>query len=239
MNEAAINYFNQMQEEINALTLHVSNEILLVESCFKIALHYRNLIKGYVDGHVFEQPAAEINFFKHIKPLFGATVEYNILCYQTILFKPVHDKGELTQYWVQQLKRIDRFYSRNAEFYNYYTSNQTSRDELYFTRPKYQFNSEPNGNHHKSSVSSYVHIAASILSYGQYREYVTEQLHKLSCEERSQGVAAVPPTELAQNVSILPKENHLPTAVCPLRFVSGNLFKNFPTIQKPQLNSSS
>jgi hypothetical protein len=189
MNEAAINCYNQMQEEINALTLHVSNEILLIESCFNIALHYRNLIRVYADGYVFEQPAAEVNFFKYIKPLFAATVEYYILRYQAIFFKPVHDKGELTQYWTQQLKRIDRFYSRNAEFYAYYTGNQTSRDELYFTRPQYNITAEHTGYHHKRSVNSYVLIAASILGYGQYREYVTQQLKKLSCEESSHAMA--------------------------------------------------
>lgn len=220
-----------MQEEINAVTLHVSDEILLIENCFKIALHYRNLIKGYADVHVFEQPAEEVNFFKHIKPLFAATVEYNILCYQAILFKPVHDRGELTQYWLQQVKRIDRFYNRNAEFYNYYTSNQTSRDELYFIRPRYNSPAEQAGNHHKSSVSSYVHIVASILSYGQYREYVTEQLKKLSFEERCHAVAAVPPTDLVYNASVMPKDHRVSAAAYPLRFVSGNLCKNFPPIQ--------
>jgi len=177
--------YSQMQEEINELKKYCNNEILLVEKCFSIALHYWNKIKHRLAIFTFKQEEEEIIFFKNIRPLFIAAIEYYTLQYQALLFKPSNDPDELALYWLQQLKRVTLFYDRHKEFYHYYLSGQTNNDKAYFTRSASSADTFKKNDFNMKS-SSYDDIAARIMAYRQYNSYAEEQLRTLLPENKKE-----------------------------------------------------
>lgn len=178
MNFSSMQLYARMQQEIGQLEAVSKNEMARLEGCFSIALTYFEKIKERSASYVFRHETDEIHFFKNIKPLFRAALEYYTLLYQAVLFKPA-EKDWLVAYWLQQLKRVDRFNNRHREFYQYYMSGCTYRDAFYFTRVgnaekagdgSFAKNKQPNSVHH---------IAAHILGYQQYRLHVEMELERL------------------------------------------------------------
>jgi len=172
----AMQLYSQMQEEMNELVVNCKNEMTMIEGCFTIAVQYCNRIKKHAESHIFSNESEEVYFFKNINPLFIAAIEYYKLYYQAVLFKPSNDKIALAAYWLHQLKRVEIFYTRHKEFYEYYTSGQTGRDNVYFVRSGITGNSPGNSHPYCKAATSHDHIAARILGYKKYLEHVEFEL---------------------------------------------------------------
>lgn len=183
MNFSSLQLYARMQEEIGQVEVLSENETARLEGCFSIALLYLDKIKKSSAAYVFRYECDEIHFFKHIKPLFISAIEYYTLLYQAVIFKP-NEKEQQLAYWLQQLKRIDRFNNRHREFYQYYMSGRTHRDKFYFTRAGNAKNVR-DGSTAKGKLAASVHyIAAHLLAQQQYRLYVEMELEMLMLENR-------------------------------------------------------
>ncbi len=178
MNFSSMQLYAQMQEEIGQLEALSKNEITRLEGCFSIALTYLEKIKERSASYVFRYETDEIHFFKHIRPLFMAAKEYYTLLYQAVLFKP-NDKDQLVAYWLQQLKRADRFNNRNREFYQYYTNGCTHKDKLYFTRVGNATGIRTGETDKNKPLDPPYYTTARILALQQYRLYVQMELEML------------------------------------------------------------
>ncbi len=179
MNLNSMQLYQQMQDDIEKSAVNCTCEMLMIENCFTITMRYWNNIKQRLDCHLFSNETEEIDFFKNIKPLFIAAIEYYTLYYQAMLFKPSHDTAALTAYWMQQLKRVETFYNRHRDFYQYYTSGQTCNDNFYFIRRNNICDSTSQLFSDNKPSISYDHIAARIIGYQRYLAYVKDQLEIL------------------------------------------------------------
>lgn len=184
MNIRSKQLYARMQEEIGQAEACCSNEMIRVERCFSIALTYWGMIRTISDSYLFLYETEEIEFFKHIQPLFMAAMEYYMLLYQAILFKPSHNKDELLSYWLGQLKRTELFFSRHHEFCSYYMNDGNDKDLFYFRRPE-----NPDGNKGRfffcaGRPLSPCQMAARMLGFQQYRQYIEDELKSLSEGER-------------------------------------------------------
>lgn len=188
MNLRSMQLYVRMQEEISKVESCCHNEMMLVEECFTISLGYWNRIKQVSESCMFGKQADEIHFFKHIKPLFIASMEYYMLLYQAVLFRPAHDNEQLLSYWLYQLQRVEKFMERNRDFCEYYHSGQTDRDAAYFMRPK--------NLHHVPGKSSCKYTgplppgytAACLIGYRKYRLYIEQELEKLIPKNKKERV---------------------------------------------------
>jgi len=181
MNLRARQLYARMQEDIEAAETGCSNEMRSVETCFSIALSYWNRIRDIAETHVFPSQADEVCFFKHIKPLFLSAMEYYMLLYQALLFKPTSDEDELLSYWLKQLNRVDQFVERHREFYQYCQSDRTEHDLLYFTRSvnPASFHAKPVGGLRPRHGRS-AYLAARIRAFDQYRQYLEMQVKSMA-----------------------------------------------------------
>jgi len=177
MNCNSMLLYAQMQKELNELETFCGNEVMLIEKCFNIAIHYWNKIKINLLSFTFTREEEEINFFKNIKPLFIAVIEYYTLHYQAVLFKPVNDKAQLILYWTHELKRAELFFNRHSEFYHYYLTGQTNKDSDYFTRKASIDHTNKKAT--PKTPASYDDIAARIIAFRQYNDYAVMQLNML------------------------------------------------------------
>jgi hypothetical protein len=180
MNGNAMQLYRKMQHDIDKLRGNSTCETAMIEGCFTIASHYWNGIKQCLESYLFCNETEEIHFFKNIKPLFIAAIEYYTLHYQAILFRPSHDATSLAAYWLHQLKRVETFYARHKDFYLYYTSGQTCSDSIYFIQRNNAATATGNRHPGAAATISYGHIAARIIGYQQYLRYVEQQLEILA-----------------------------------------------------------
>lgn len=191
MNFSSLQFYAQMQEEINRLEAYYENEILQVEGCFNITLSYLEKIIKLSESYVFCYESEEIHFFKNIKPLFLAATEYYTLLYQAVLFRPENDRNDLVSYWLHQIKRVELFNNRHREFYHYYMTGQTHKDKTYFVRQCNTDRYQDKSFFKAKASTSPDHIAARILGYQQYRSYAESQLeilgrgNKKNCSAKS------------------------------------------------------
>lgn len=115
----------------------VSNEtepftiLSAVLNCIREAL---KKLKDHLLKNPFEDQAAQIRFFKHIKPKFCALRIYYLEWYGIVTGIPAGDKKVLKAAYNEELKVIQRFFRLIAFYYQYYRMGATELDPLLFMR---------------------------------------------------------------------------------------------------------
>lgn len=108
-----------------------------IECCFQIAENYRMKLLELVSSYEFDCTDEEIFFFKKLKPMFNAEIEYCGLCNYAELFKrgiKNTDLPELERFYRKELQRMEKFGSENPIFFNYVKEGKTEKDTEWFTR---------------------------------------------------------------------------------------------------------
>ncbi|MGJ1311770.1 RteC domain-containing protein [Sphingobacterium multivorum] len=94
-------------------------------------------VKKSITQKGFNDEAEEINFFRTIKPqILGKLIYYNKV-YRIETTCPVSNGKMYYSYFSSQLANLKREYIEhicNADFYRYYRSGRTDRDDIYFKR---------------------------------------------------------------------------------------------------------
>jgi len=91
-------------------------------------------LKGQVNLNGFTDEAAEITFFKLIKPRFVAEQLYAVECYNLESNRPFGDELALKAYYEFELKHIRRFFEQHRFMHQYYLLDGHELDRLYFLR---------------------------------------------------------------------------------------------------------
>jgi hypothetical protein len=168
--------YDDMLDHIGRIEGSDLSETEKIETCFRICTDCWNELKTLVKAQRFADQAAEILFFKFIKPRFTGHIEFYIQCYQSMLFKPSgRDPTILLGFWEHEIQKIDQFYTDHADFCVYYLSSATDRDAHYFAKI-----GSPGGNGWAGRIydvdseltSSYDHLAATLVACQLYHEYV-------------------------------------------------------------------
>jgi hypothetical protein len=103
-----------------------------IECCFNAGRVHWGQIERKMIEYRFESKEEEIEFYKHVKPLFKSHIEFYNRVYHSELFKPVESPGEMKEFWIREQQRLDKFILDNADFFAYYKSGRTDRDAAYF-----------------------------------------------------------------------------------------------------------
>jgi hypothetical protein len=91
-------------------------------------------LQRHVVSHTFENQEDEIYFFKFIKPKFYSSWIFAFEVHQLQLRKPIGTKEMVTAYLEDELKLLQRYFSKNEFYYHYYKSGDTGLDTLCFVR---------------------------------------------------------------------------------------------------------
>jgi RteC protein len=104
------------------------------EACFKICLHHWTLLRELARRQDFEDDAAEIHFFKEVKPLYTGLLEFYHLVYFHQLFCPGGGPADIAEFQRNERSKIERFRDAHAGFIAYYEAGATDQDATYFLR---------------------------------------------------------------------------------------------------------
>lgn len=112
----------------------------LIDEAYEMTLYLQDLlfsVKKYISDEGFKNNADEIHFFRTIKPqILGKLIYYNKI-YRIETTCPVSNGNMYFSYFSSQLANLKREYIDhicNSDFYRYYRSGRTDRDETYFKR---------------------------------------------------------------------------------------------------------
>lgn len=101
-----------------------------LEACFRSALRALQQLLLLADAG-FVSDAAEICFYRRVKPRFTGRILHCTLEYQANLFVPTRDIGA---YWQHERKKILDFYTLHSQVLDYLNGPSTHLDAGYFLR---------------------------------------------------------------------------------------------------------
>ena len=132
-----INYFNEFEREYEVLK-NTSEDVLTVslEIIHYIEKKLKEIFK-WLKKHVFKTLQEEIYFFKELKPRMVSKLLYykELLNLESSL--PPSKKNKRKHY-DELLSKIHQYVLSNKEFYQYYRSRTTVKDEDFFVRRSYK-----------------------------------------------------------------------------------------------------
>ena len=112
----------------------------LIDEAYEMTLYLQDLLgslKKYINKEGFKNDEEEIHFFRSIKPQILAKLIYYNKVYRIETTCPVSNGKMYYSYFYGQLANLKREYSEhlcNSDFYRYYRSGRTDRDDIYFKR---------------------------------------------------------------------------------------------------------
>lgn len=178
----------RQEEKLAAKVLPIMEEayqmtIFLQDALAKLK---RDVLK---DG--FENEHYEMKFFRNIKPqILGKLIYYNKV-FQVETGCPVRNGKMFIQYFARRLKELKNEFRQsicNTDFYKYYRSGRTDRDELYFKLGKINLKDGLNSDVFEIDLSFstyYDHKVAHIISNELLYSYL---LSKISPEENPETI---------------------------------------------------
>lgn len=124
---------NEQLQEIdlgrNDVLQQVAEAIKVLESAFC-------RLKEFIIGYRFRDEAEEIRFFKELKPKLYSKLLYYHKIHSINMRCPAGSNEVKKEYLHDKLKRINDFFLRNIDFYEYYRSGSTHLDNYCFLRGK-------------------------------------------------------------------------------------------------------
>lgn len=126
---------SKIQRKQNAISLSAPNAI---DEAYQMTIYLKEYlwsIREDVTKQGFKNHWEEINFFRNIKPYILSKLIYHNKIFRIQTACPVDGGKMYASYFLEQLKELKheyREYIYNSDFYRYYRSGRTDRDETYF-----------------------------------------------------------------------------------------------------------
>lgn len=100
----------------------------------ELSRRYVEELKRLIQTTTFQTPPDEIEFFKHLKPLFSTQLIYHSELYHLGLRTPQGSKRQIEDFFMDEYDRINLFFGLHIDFFKYYKAQATNLDHLYFVR---------------------------------------------------------------------------------------------------------
>lgn len=126
---------SEIQRKEKAISLTSPNEI---DEAYQMTIYLKEYlwsIREDVTKQGFKNHWEEINFFRNIKPYILSKLIYHNKIFRIQTACPVDGGKMYASYFSEQIKELKQEYREhihNSDFYRYYRSGRTDRDETYF-----------------------------------------------------------------------------------------------------------
>ncbi|CAM3009383.1 RteC domain-containing protein [Flavobacterium frigoris] len=140
-------------------------------------------MKERVEQNDFETTPDEIDFFKNIKPLPMSYLIYFTELRSCELRKPKAGTSYQIDFFEKEMRKINKFFSRNLDFVNYMEQGYTYIDHQFFTRnPGNSFPFTPMTDYYQYPEFSSSHdmLWAKIKAMYRFIHYIREAMQKLN-----------------------------------------------------------
>lgn len=177
MYPAFLKLYNALIDELIVTEMGGSSLLEKSELGYQAAVRYWQMAEKEIKVNGFASEEDEITFYKTIKPLFTARIEFYSLLYQAVLFKPAGTEKEAL-FWENELRRVLIFRTTNADFIQYYENCDTEHDEQYYLTKN---SPQPDPQSYKIYNSPGYTVlkdaqTATVIAHGLYHQFIEMQL---------------------------------------------------------------
>jgi hypothetical protein len=131
-------YINKLRAKLfaNLKLIEAEKNSILKQSEQSIQLINLTLleIKKYLRKNKFPSRSEEILFFKEIKPSIYSKLIYFVKIFNIESKRPNGSDKSQKKYLLNELNKLEKYFSDNLEFYQYMRNNMTYLDDKYFVR---------------------------------------------------------------------------------------------------------
>lgn len=142
-------------------------------------------LREFFINYSFEDKKEEVNFFKAIKPKFLSKLIYYRKIFEIGSAITGAMTADITPFYIGELAIAKRYIDDNREFFNYYRSESSLLDEIYFVRLEpdlwLSLNAEDCGTDDFATV--YDHKLSKLLAYEKVSAFLIESINTLSGNE--------------------------------------------------------
>ena len=173
---------NRLEKELKSIHTEPGSILQKAEQSIRQTYASVKELREYVLANSFQSQAAEVAFFKEVKPRFVCHLIYFVNLFNIESRRPKGGVGTQKKYLQREMKRLNRFSLENLDFYRYYRSQSTFLDDRYFLRGRqdvrlyldniYAFADPDFSTSHDMNV-------ARILAYDQLEAYLQTELDRL------------------------------------------------------------
>ena len=178
------NVIEEFTNEIN-LVIHSEESDYLKKAAQAIPICNRCLSKlqDTIDEEDFENVHSEINFFKNVKVFPMSYLIYFSEVRICELNKPKAGRSYQNRFLEKEIKKINKFFSRNSDFVHYMEQGHTYLDNEFFTRNHLNnFPFTPIINYYQNPEFSTSHdmLWAKVQAMYRYIHYIRESMQTLN-----------------------------------------------------------
>lgn len=180
--------YDSLTTELDIINKGSKDILTLAAMCIKTIRQTLVILKNNVLENGFESEAAEILFFKTMKPKFYSLLIYYSKVYSLELNRPIGSKNLAIEYLRREEDKLYFFYEENREFYQYYRANSNHLDDMYFIRKNtnainpivlYHFDTDDN------FTTSQDFTVSSIMANELVKEYIEEAILQFSKDKNT------------------------------------------------------
>ena len=135
-----LNHIYLVREKLTEELKRIENEEtdLLKRAELSIFFINKSLIelKEYIRKNKFSSQEDEVLFFKEIKPSIYCKLIYFVKIFNIESKRPNGSDKSQKKYLLNELNKLEKYFSENLEFYQYIRNNMTYLDDKYFVRGK-------------------------------------------------------------------------------------------------------
>lgn len=198
-------------------------------------------LKEIVEQNDFETVPDEIDFFKNIKPLPMSYLIYYTEVRSCELRKPKTGTSYQIEFFEKEMRKINKFFSRNRDFVNYMEQGNSYIDHQFFTRnPGNNFPFTPMTDYYQYPEFSSSHdmLWSKIKAMYRFIHYIRESMQKLNAgneilfEEKKHKVLAwtAPKTALTELIYALHSNGALNYGAADINTIAAS-FEDFFNIK--------
>lgn len=126
----------RISNELQTISLNETHVLQQTSKAIKILENGFSQLKTFIISYTFKDEIEEICFFKEIKPKLFSKLLYFHKIHGITMRRPAGSNDATRKYLIDKLNRINDFFDKNLEFYEYYRSGNTHLDKYYFLRGK-------------------------------------------------------------------------------------------------------
>lgn len=169
-------------ESIDQITQSVNPSLKKAEAGIRLCNNTLSELQNLVNKEDFESKEEEINFFRNIKPIPMSYLIYFTEVRTCELSVPKAGMQPKIRFLEKEVKKINKFFSRNNDFVNYMEQSHSYLDHQFFTRNNINnFPIAPTINYYQYPEFSTSHdmLWAKIQAMYRFIHYIREGLQKL------------------------------------------------------------
>lgn len=180
MYEEVIMNFKDSIEPIIQSVSH--NPLKRAELAIPICNKTLSTLQDIVENNDFENPNLEISFFKHVKVIPMSYLIYFSEVRACEMQQPKAGVDYKLRFLEKEIKRINKFFSKNSDFVHYMEQGHTYIDHQFFTRnhrDNFPFTPMINYYQYPEFTTSHDMLWAKVQAMYKYIHYIREAIQKI------------------------------------------------------------